>query len=67
MKNHIQSMTKKESGSEILHYENNKVPAENKLPPAKITTLQAWAELMERQFNQRYYKNPEGKPKFFYG
>jgi hypothetical protein len=37
------------------------------LPPAKISTLQEWAEEMDRQFNKRYYRNPYGKPEFYYG
>jgi hypothetical protein len=37
------------------------------LPPAKISTLQEWANEMERQFNKRYYRNPYGKSEFYYG
>jgi hypothetical protein len=37
------------------------------LPPAKISTLQEWADEMERQFNKWYYRNPYGKPEFCYG
>jgi hypothetical protein len=40
-----------------------KLSALTKLPPAKITTMQQFAEARDRSFNQRYYSN-NGLPYF---
>jgi hypothetical protein len=63
----IQDTTPQKASVGEHHHTVKNEYVKRELPPAKISTLQEWANEMERQFNKRYYRNPYGKPEFYYG